>query len=123
LYGLREIVEKRKINLLSATGRYIDPNDDAFLNYSNQQKLAVVLYMCMNVKTSVSGLADSSRMTREIIDLALAHDGTFYLPYVLDYDKSQLLRAYPMTGEFLAAQRRYDPSEVFNNEFYARYSH
>jgi FAD/FMN-containing dehydrogenase len=62
-------------------------------------------------------------MTREIIDLALQHDGTFYLPYVLDYDRSQLLRAYPMTGEFFAAKRRYDPSEVFYSELYARYSH
>jgi decaprenylphospho-beta-D-ribofuranose 2-oxidase len=119
--GLRDIVEKREINLLDATVRYIEPNNDAFLNYSERQALAVVLYM--NVKTSASGLEDSSRMTREIIDLALGHDGTFYLPYVLDYDKSQLLRAYPMTGEFLVAKRRYDPSEVFYNEFYARYSH
>jgi FAD/FMN-containing dehydrogenase len=77
----------------------------------------------MNVKTSASGRADSSRMTREVIDLALSQDGTFYLPYVLDYDKSQLLRGYPMTGEFLAAKRRYDPTELFYNEFYAKYSH
>ena len=40
----------------------------------------------------------------------------------LDYDKSQLLRAYSMTGDFLAAKRRYDPSEVFYNEFYARFA-
>jgi decaprenylphospho-beta-D-ribofuranose 2-oxidase len=118
---LRDIVEKREINLLDATVRYIEPNNDAFLNYSDRQALAVVLYL--NVKTSPSGLADFSRMTREIIDLALGHDGTFYLPYVLDYDKSQLLRAYPMTTEFIAAKRRYDPSEVFYNEFYVRYSH
>jgi decaprenylphospho-beta-D-ribofuranose 2-oxidase len=119
--GLRDIVEKREINLLDATVRYIEPNNDAFLNYSDRQALAVVLYM--NVKTSPSGLADSSRMTLEIIDLALGHAGTFYLPYVLDYDKSQLLRAYPMASEFLAAKKRYDPSEVFYNEFYSRYSH
>jgi FAD/FMN-containing dehydrogenase len=118
--GLRSVVEKRQVNLLDATVRYIEPNNDAFLNYSGRQALAVVLYM--NVKTSASGLADSSRMTREIIDLALQHDGTFYLPYVLDYDKSQLLRSYPMTGGFFAAKRRYDPSEVFCNEFYSRYS-
>jgi decaprenylphospho-beta-D-ribofuranose 2-oxidase len=61
-------------------------------------------------------------LTREIIDLALQHDGTFYLPYVLDYDKSQLLRSYPMTDAFFGAKRRYDPSEVFYNEFYSRYS-
>jgi decaprenylphospho-beta-D-ribofuranose 2-oxidase len=118
--GLRDIVEKREINLLSATVRYIEPNSDAFLNYSGRQALAVVLYM--NVKTSASGRAASAKMTREIIDLALNHQGTFYLPYVLDYDKPQLLRAYPMIGEFFAAKRRYDPSELFYSEFYARYS-
>jgi decaprenylphospho-beta-D-ribofuranose 2-oxidase len=119
--GFRDIVEKREINLLDATVRYIETNNDAFLSYSHQQALALVLYM--NVKTSASGRADSSRMTREVIDLALSLDGTFYLPYVLDYDKSQLLRGYPMTGEFLAAKRRYDPTELFYNEFYAKYSH
>ena len=118
--GLRTIVEKRQVNLLDATVRYIEPNHDAFLNYSPRQALAVVLYM--NVKASDSGLADSSRMTREIIDLALRYEGTFYLPYVLDYDKSQLLRSYPMISEFFAAKRRYDPVEVFSNEFYSRYS-
>ncbi len=119
--GLRDIVEERRVNLLSATVRYIEPNNDAFLNYSSRRALAVVLYI--NVKTSASGREDSSRMTREIIDLALQHDGTFYLPYVLDYDRSQLLRAYPMTGEFFAAKKRYDPLEVFYSELYARYSH
>ena len=119
--GLRDTVEKYEINLLSATVRYIEPNDDAFLNYSHRQALGVVLYI--NVKTSASGRADSSRTTRELVDLALEHGGTFYLPYLLDYDKSQLLRAYPAIDEFLAAKRRYDPSEVFYNEFYARYSH
>jgi FAD/FMN-containing dehydrogenase len=118
--GLRDIVEKRQVNLLDATVRYVEPNSDAFLNYSGRQALAVVLYV--NVKASTSGLADSSRITREIIDLALRQDGTFYLPHVLDYDQPQLLRMYPMIGEFFAAKRGYDPSEVFYNEFYARYS-
>ena len=80
----------------------------------------MVLYI--NVKTSVEGLSDSSEMTREIIDLALREQGTFYLPYVLDYDKSELTRAYPMLGKFFAAKRKYDPSEVFSNKFYSRYS-
>lgn len=118
--GLREIVQQRQGNLLDATVRYIEPNNDAFLNYSPRQALALVLYM--NVKTSTSGLAKSSGMTREIIDLALRNEGTFYLPYVLDYDKPQFLRSYPMASEFFAAKKRYDPSEIFSNEFYSRYS-
>jgi decaprenylphospho-beta-D-ribofuranose 2-oxidase len=119
--GLRDIVKRRRIDLLDATVRYIEPNNDALLNYSSQPAFAVVLYM--NVKTSAPALAESSAMTREIIDMAVRDNGTFYLPYVLDYDESQLLRAYPMTNQFFAAKKRYDPSELFFNEFYVRYSH
>ena len=117
---LRDIVQRRRVNLLNATVRYIEPNDDAFLNYAGRPALAVVLYM--NVKTSVSGQADSSETAREIIELALNDEGTFYLPYVLDFTKSELLRGYPMAGEFFAAKKRYDPSEMFSSEFYSRYS-
>ena len=119
--GLREIVKRRRIDLLDATVRYIEPNNDAVLNYSGQSALAVVLYM--NVRTWAPALDESSAMTREIIDLAARNNGTFYLPYVLDYDESQLLRAYPMANEFFAAKRRYDPSERFMNDFYMKYSH
>lgn len=119
--GLREIVEKRKVNLLDATVRFIEPNDDAFLRYSREETLSVVLYL--NISTSSAGLADSAAATRETIDLALKQRGTFYLPYVLAYNNSELAGAYPMIHEFFAAKRRYDPNEVFYNEFYAKYAH
>jgi hypothetical protein len=106
---------------LNATVRYVEFNDDAFLNYSRQPALAVVLYM--NIQTSTQGQAEASAMTRETIDLALRKGGTFYLPYVLDYDRSQLLTAYPMANEFFSAKKRYDPLERFSNEFYRKYSH
>lgn len=118
--GLRDVVKRRRANLLDATVRYVESNNDAFLNYSSQSALAVVLYM--NVKTSAPALAEYSAMTREIIDLVLRDNGTFYLPYVMDYDKSQLSRAYPMVDEFFAAKKRYDPSERFSNQFYVKYS-
>jgi decaprenylphospho-beta-D-ribofuranose 2-oxidase len=121
LDGLREIIKNERMNLLDATVRFIEPNDDAFLNYSHQPALAVVLYV--NVKTSDRGRADSSANTRQIIDLALKNDGAFYLPYVLDYDKSQLIGAYPMADDFFAAKKRYDPRELFFSEFYSKYSH
>jgi decaprenylphospho-beta-D-ribofuranose 2-oxidase len=119
--GLREIIEKRRINLLDATVRYIETSDDAFLSYSRQGTLSVVLYL--NIKASALGLAESSAATRKTIDLALRYHGTFYLPYVLAYDKLELQRSYPMIEEFFAAKRKYDPNEVFYNDFYARYAH
>lgn len=118
--GLREIMENHHVNLLSATVRCIEPNDDAFLNYSNRTSLAVVLYT--NVKTSERGRAESSTTNRQIIDLALKNNGAFYLPYLLDYDKSHLLGAYPMANDFFAAKKRFDPTELFFSEFYSKYS-
>ena len=118
--GLREIIKNQRVNLLNATVRYVEPNGDAFLNYSRQPTLAVVLYI--NVKTSARSRAESSATTKQIIDLALRNKGAFYLPYVLDYDKPQLLSAYPMTNDFFTAKKHYDPSELFMNDFYAKYS-
>ena len=118
--GLREIIKNQRVNLLNATVRYVGPNGDAFLNYSRQPTLAVVLYI--NVKTSARSRAESSATTKQIIDLALRNKGAFYLPYVLDYDKPQLLSAYPMTNDFFTAKKHYDPSELFMNDFYAKYS-
>jgi decaprenylphospho-beta-D-ribofuranose 2-oxidase len=118
--GLRAILQKRDTNLLNATIRCVEPNQDGFLNYSRQQMFAVVLYL--NIKTSTSGRAVAAQTSREIIDLVLSEGGTFYLPYVLDYDPSQLARAYPMISEFFALKKNYDPTERFSNEFYSKYS-
>jgi decaprenylphospho-beta-D-ribofuranose 2-oxidase len=121
LDGLRTIIQKRHVNLLDATVRYIELNSDAFLNYAGRPALAVVLYI--NIKTATPALVESSAMTREAVELALQNNGTFYLPYLPGYDGAQLLRAYPMAPEFFAAKRRYDPEERFSNGFYARYAH
>jgi decaprenylphospho-beta-D-ribofuranose 2-oxidase len=119
--GLREAVKTRQINLLSATVRYIEWDEEAFLEYSKRPKLAIVLYM--NVKTSSEGQVTAQSFTNQLISLAVKEGGTFYLPYVLYYDKAHLLAAYPMANDFFAAKKRYDPAELFTNDFYAKYSH
>ena len=122
--GLRDIVERRRVDLLDATVRYIEPNNDAFLSYSDRPALAVVLYM--NVKTSASALAESSAMTREVIDLTVRNSGTFYLPYVLDYDDSHnlFLKAYPMArmNSFKPQKSAMIPWSASLSDFYVKYS-
>jgi FAD/FMN-containing dehydrogenase len=116
---LRAVIERRHVNLLNATVRYIAPNDDAFLNYARRDYFAVVLYI--NVKSSLAGQSAAREMTRELIDLSVEDGGTFYLPYVLYYDKSELAAAYPKIDEFFDMKREYDPGELFMNGFYAKY--
>ena len=43
------------------------------------------------------------------------------LPYRLHATKEQFEKAYPQARAFFAAKRRYDPDEIFQNEFYRKY--
>jgi decaprenylphospho-beta-D-ribofuranose 2-oxidase len=116
---LRAVIGRRHVNLLNATVRYISPNGDSFLNYARRDYFAVVLYI--NVKSSLAGQSAAREMTRELIDLSITEGGTFYLPYLLYYDKSELAAAYPNIEEFFDMKRQYDPSGLFMNGFYAKY--
>jgi FAD/FMN-containing dehydrogenase len=62
-----------------------------------------------------------TRLTRELIDAALATGGRYYLPYRLHATGEQSRRSYPMADRFFALKHRVDPQELFQNEFYVKY--
>jgi hypothetical protein len=43
------------------------------------------------------------------------------LPYRLHATPEQFRRAYPQAEEFFALKRKYDPEELFQNQFYRKY--
>jgi FAD/FMN-containing dehydrogenase len=57
-----------------------------------------------------------------MIDAAARHGGRFFLPYQLHYTPAQLQRSYPQIGAFFAVKRKWDPSGLFSNSWYARYA-
>jgi FAD/FMN-containing dehydrogenase len=60
-------------------------------------------------------------LTRDLIDAALACGGRYYLPYRLHATREQMRRAYPRAQAFFELKRRYDPDEIFQNQFYLKY--
>ena len=60
-------------------------------------------------------------MTRDLIDAALDLGGRYYLPYRLHATADQFRRAYPQAAPFFALKRKYDPKELFQNQFYLTY--
>jgi len=56
-----------------------------------------------------------------LIDVALAVNGTYYLPYQLFYSPGQLRRAYPEIDGCFAAKRTYDPFGLLTNKFHETY--
>ncbi len=105
--------------LLSASIRSVNAEDIA-LSYAPDHRLSVVMYLSQH--TDIAGVKDMADLTRILVDVALAHGGTFYLPYQQHYTRTQLTQGYPDVDQFFALKRRYDPSLLLMNSFYARYA-
>jgi len=117
---LRELVNRKDVNLLSATIRYVPKNTESFLSYSEDTVLGVVLYF--NVGLSEKEQEEVGQWTQELIDISLKHNGTYYLPYQLYASQEQIREAYPQIDAFFEKKRQYDPQELFMSKFYEKYA-
>jgi len=116
---LRRIIPAYKGDLLNVTVRCIEKDDDTFLRYADQRLFSLVL-LFSHSRTS-EGDAQMEAMTQKLIDAALAAGGRYYLPYRLHATREQFRRAYPQADEFFRLKRKYDPNELFQNQFYVKY--
>lgn len=111
---LKKLVMERRINLLSVTLRHLRRDETTTLSYArHDHAIAVVLYI--NVPRSAAGQQASQAWTRELIDIALDHGGTYYLPYQRWASREQLKRGYPGLDGFLAQRAKWDPGRRFNS--------
>jgi FAD/FMN-containing dehydrogenase len=117
--AVQEIVPRRGGDLLNVTVRYVLPDNDSFLRYADQEMFAFV--MLFNQPSTAAGDAAMQAMTRDLIDASLRCGGRYYLPYRLHATAGQFLQAYPQAPEFFGLKRKYDPRELFQNEFYLKY--
>lgn len=121
LDSLREIMEEKKVNLLSATIRYVEGKSENVLSYSKngEDRFAVVLYF--NVGRSTEEQENVKAWTQELVQVSIDLGGTYYLPYELYATGEQLVSAYPRISYFFNQKKRYDPNELFVNKFYTHY--
>ena len=118
--GLRDVVQKNDINLLSVTIRYVPKNKESLLSYSTKESFGIVLYF--NVGTSNEAQEYVEKWTQELINLSITNNGTYYLPYQLYASQGQIRKAYPNIDLFFEKKKQYDPQELFMNKFYAKYA-
>ncbi|MFO1109232.1 MAG: FAD-binding oxidoreductase [Bradyrhizobium sp.] len=116
--GARKIMTDNKTNLLNASVRVVHQEEN-FLTYAPEPAFSLVLYI--NQVADDEGNRQMRRTTEQLIDLTLAHNGRFFLPYQLYYSREQLKRSYPQIHAFFAAKRKYDPAGLFTNTFYQKY--
>lgn len=119
LAELRRIIPQNHADLLNVTVRDINRDEDSFLRYADKNVISLV--MLFNQTRNSRGEEKMSRLTREIIAAALRHGGRYYLPYRLHATPEQFHQAYPQAKRFFELKRKYDPAELFQNEFYLKY--
>ena len=117
--GMRKILLADHVNLLSVTVRYVPKDSEAVLSYAPEDEFAVVLYV--NQERSTAGRKKAEGWTQKLVDLVLAQEGTYYLPYQLYATRQQIRSAFPRLDEFFEKKRFYDPQELFMNQFYFQY--
>ncbi len=116
---LRENIPKSGADLLNVTVRDVREDHDALLRYADCDMASLV--MLFNQPRTPEGDKRMQKLTGELIDAALALGGRYYLPYRLHATREQFERAYPQARRFFDLKRRYDPDELFQNDFYVKY--
>ncbi len=117
---IRPILRKdADVDLLNVTLRSVSRDARTILAYAPQEEIGLVMLFRYPATTT----ADSKmqRITQQLIDAALACDGSYYLPYRPHARVDQFQQAYPRYREFYELKRRYDPDEIFQNSFYHDY--
>lgn len=109
-----------KEDLLNVTVRETQTDHDTFLRYADQPMIAFVMFF--HQPRTATADQEMAQMTRELVDAALRSGGRYYLPYRLHATDEEFRAAYPEADNFFRLKRKYDPNELFENEFYQRYA-
>ena len=105
--------------LMNASIRVVHA-EPIMLDYAQGERFSVVLYLSQAVCDA--GNADMASLTAALVERALEHGGTFYLPYQQHYTRAQVAQAYPALDEFFTLKRQYDPGLLLMHSLYRRYA-
>ncbi len=115
----RPVFLQHRPELLNITVRNVKPDTDTFLRYAREEMFGLV--MLFHQQRDAAGEAAMQSLTRDLIDVALACGGTYYLPYRPHATQAQFHAAYPQAADFFKKKSQYDPDGVFANQFFVNY--
>jgi FAD/FMN-containing dehydrogenase len=114
-----ELLRERQANVIYGTVRMIEKDDETFLAWARDRYACVIFNLHIDhTPEAISGAAETFR---GLIDLGIAHNGSYYLTYHRWARQDQVERCYPQMREFLAIKRQHDPEEVFQSTWYRYY--
>jgi FAD/FMN-containing dehydrogenase len=117
--GLAVTLGRFKVEALNVSIRHSPADRVSLLPWAGEDVFCFVLYH--KQRTHAAAIERVGRWTRELIDLALANEGRYYLPYQPHATQEQFERAYPEAAALRTIKQKVDPGAKFSNEMWARY--
>ena len=114
-----ELLRSNRTIVIYGTVRLIEKDNESFLAWAKEPYAGTIF----NLLTfhAPQGIEASARSFRGLIDLAIAHGGSYYLTYHKFAKPEQVMACYPQFKQFLDLKRKYDPTERFQSDWYRHY--
>lgn len=116
----RAVLEDSDMNLISSTIRYVKANTETELAYCPAEDCFAIIQMS-NVGLDEESQAHAKAVTQQLVNTAIAHNGSYYLTYQAYPTREQMRQAYPNAESVFERKRFYDPEERFMSTFYKNY--
>lgn len=107
------VLRRNDVNALNVSVRHSPPDKTSLLTWAPTEVFSFVLYY--KQRNTQRARREAEAWTRELIDVVLANDGRYYLPYRLHASHSQFKKAYPEIREFIELKKQVDPTGKFQN--------
>lgn len=114
-----DILKKHHVNVINISIRHANADSGSLLAWAKTEVYAFVIYYQQN--KDQQSQQQVGIWTRELIDAALANNGSYFLPYQLHATEEQFKQAYPRAEEFFQLKSKLDPTNKFRNLLLERY--
>ena len=117
--AMAALLRGRNVEALNVSIRHSPADRVSALPWAREEVYSFVLYY--KQRTWPSARERVGEWTRELVELALRHEGRYYLPYQLHASVDQFARAYPEADRLRLIKRTIDPGGKFSNELWRKY--
>ena len=116
---VREYARRENVNVVSAMVRLVEADTETFLSWA--QKPYACLLLNIHIEHTTGGVIRGADALRRLVDIALRHRGGYVPTYHRYALQRQVQVAFPQLPDFIRLKRKYDPTEVYQSEWYRHY--
>jgi FAD/FMN-containing dehydrogenase/uncharacterized membrane protein YhaH (DUF805 family) len=116
---MAEIFQRHKVNVINISIRHAEKDSGSLLAWAKEEVFAFVVWYKQDTNDAEKGKV--AVWTRELIEAAMAQNGSYYLPYQVHAREEQFHKAYPNATKLFELKSKLDPTFKFRNVLWDTY--